>query len=257
MDHSTIPNAKAGQPSPYDDAFFAAITEPALRSARIIVPILIQFVQPQSVLDVGCGQGAWLKAFQENGIARLSGLDGDYVDRANFLIDARCFASVDLRRGTLVTETFDLAVCLEVGEHLPMPASPGLVDLLTNAAPLVLFSAAIPGQGGVDHINEQWPAFWRKLFAAHGYRRLDPIRRHIFQDQRIPGWYQQNIYLYASADAIARSLKLQAEEQRISHAEMELIHGHILARYQSLRGILGEVPRVLWQALRRRLSNRG
>src|SRR5205823_3545352 len=128
---------------------------------------------------------------------RLRGLDGPSVDASHLLIDPACFTPVDLARCPELAETFDLALCLEVAEHLPPRASRPLVRLLTRAAPLVLFSAAIPGQGGVGHRNEQWPDYWRARFAEFGYRRLDPVRRHVWQDPRVAGWYQQNLYLYA------------------------------------------------------------
>jgi SAM-dependent methyltransferase len=239
--------------SSYNDAFFAAITDRGLNAARVIVPLLLKLVQPRSVLDVGCGYGAWLKAFQEHGLERLRGLDGTQVDPRRFLVDPQCFRAVDLRHCPSPDEPFDLALCLEVGEHIPTRHSRQLVQFLTRSAPLVLFSAAIPGQGGVGHVNEQWPDFWRALFAEHGFRRLDPIRRHVWQDPQVPGWYQQNLLLYASAEAIAASELLKEEEARGLRCEVDLIQGYILSRYQYLGGLLAQVPRELWRAIKRRL----
>jgi SAM-dependent methyltransferase len=239
--------------SPYDDAFFAAVTDRGLTAARVLVPLLLKIIQPRSVLDVGCGYGAWLKAFGEHGIERLRGLDGTQVDPKRFLVDPGCFQTVDLRHCPETGESFDLALCLEVAEHVPTKNSRQLVRFLTRSAPLVLFSAAIPGQGGVAHVNEQWPKFWQALFAEFGYRRLDPLRRHVWQDPRVPGWYQQNLLLYASANTIERSALLREEEQRGKQCEVDLIQGYILSRYQSLGGLLGQVPRELWRAFKRRL----
>jgi hypothetical protein len=130
-----------------------------------------------------------------------------------------------------------------------------LVRLLTRAAPLVLFSAAVPGQGGVGHRNEQWPDYWRQLFAEHGYRRLDPRRRHIWQDARVAGWYQQNLYLFAAPDAIAHSERLRGEERRSAASDVELISRHVLGRYQSVRGLAGELARAVWRAAKRYIPN--
>jgi SAM-dependent methyltransferase len=237
--------------TPYNSTFFANQAEGALRSAQIVAPIVVELVSPATVVDIGCGQGAWLRAFQENGVEELKGYDGPWVDSSRFFIDPRFFCQVDLCSLESVLGCFDLALCLEVGEHLPARIAPQLVKLLTNAAPLVLFSAAIPGQGGTRHINEQWPDYWKAIFARRGFRRLDPIRRKILHDNQVEWWYRQNIYLYAAEEAIANSAVLKEEERLAQENLLDHLHPDILARYTSLRGLLTEVPRAGWRAVRR------
>lgn len=234
----------------YDHAFFARHTQDTLRSAEIIVPILQRLIHPASVIDIGCGMGAWLKAFENYGAKSLRGLDGDYIDLSTFLVDSRCFIPVDLIQPPRIDETYDLAVCLEVAEHLPESSAAGLVELLTSASPFVLFSAAIPGQRGPGHVNEQWPVYWQKLFQKRGFQRLDPIRRHIWRDRQVQPWYRQNLFLYVANDAIAESLLLQ-EEQRL--AELDLVYVDLLSRYRTLRGALSLLPSLFREAIGRRL----
>ena len=95
-------------------------------------------------------------------------------------------------------QRFDLALCLEVAEHLPASSAPVLIESLVSAAPVVLFSAAVPEQGGVHHINEQWPSYWEKLFAERGLRKFDVIRPLIWNNCSIQPWYRQNLYLFTS-----------------------------------------------------------
>jgi SAM-dependent methyltransferase len=242
--------------TPYDNCFFDQITDESLASARIVVPLLLELVQPESVIDVGCGRGGWLRAFQEHGVERLQGFDGFYVERSKLLIDEGSFTPVDISKPFTVGRSYDLALCLEVAEHLPRHAARGLVRSLAEAAPLVLFSAAVPGQGGTNHINEQWPSYWRALFAERGYRRLDPVRPRIWRNRYVASYYSQNLYLFASPEAIAKSAKLQEEERIANDVVLELIDGRILARYRTLRGILRECPRVMWRAIIRRLVPR-
>ena len=230
--------------SPYDSNFFDQQKIGALRSARIVVPVLLKIIKPKSVVDVGCGHGAWLRAFQENGVQVIKGLDGAYVDQTQLLIDPEWFSPVDLSQSLKIDQPYDLVTCLEVAEHLPERAGRSLIKSLTDAAPLVLFSAAIPGQESPTHINEQWPSYWQALFAERGFVRLDPIRRHIWHDERVEWWYRQNIYLYASEAAINNSPTLQAERELACTTEFELVHLSIFYRYKSLRGIIREVPRV-------------
>jgi hypothetical protein len=133
---------------------------------------------------------------------------------------------------------------LEVAEHLPEKVGQRLIRSLTEASSLVLFSAAIPGQQGLDHINEQWPSYWQAIFKDYGFQRLDPIRRHIWHNELVDWWYRQNVYLYASEAAIANSASLQTERQLACTTEFELVHLSVFYHYKSLRGIIGEVPRV-------------
>lgn len=236
----------------YDGEFFDRMVEGALKSAQAVVPVVLEFARAESVVDVGCGLGAWLRAFRENGVGCVVGLDGPYVDQSKLLIDPGEFRQVDLRRPISLDRTFDLAVCLEVAEHLPARASRPLVKSLTASAPIVLFSAAIPGQGGTRHINEQWPNYWKSLFAEYGFSRLDAIRPRIWRDDRVEWWYRQNISLFASAGAIASSPRLREEERLAQESQLELIYGPLLAPYTFLTGLLRQIPRAAVRAVRQR-----
>jgi SAM-dependent methyltransferase len=236
----------------YDQQFFTRHTKQGLDSAKIIVPQLLKLVQPKSVVDIGCGTGAWLKVFQENGVKTVCGLDGGYIDKAKLQIDPKSFINIDLAGVIDVTGQYDLAICLEVAEHLPPSQAPHLTRALASLAPLILFSAAIPGQGGTNHVNEQWPSYWKLLFAETGFKRLDPIRRHIWNDSRIAFWYRQNIFLYAAAEAIQHSEVLK-EEERLT--ELDIIYIDFLKRHNTLRGVLRMMPKLFCDAVERRITN--
>jgi SAM-dependent methyltransferase len=247
---------QTAEATPYDAAFYADQADGSLRSARVVVPIVMDLVRPTSVLDVGCGLGTWLAAFAEVGVSDFLGVDGDYVDRAKLKIPADRFRPVNLTDPPALGRTFDLAACLEVAEHLPAPAAPRLVKLLTEAAPAVLFSAAIPGQGGTDHINEQWPSFWRELFTANGFVRLDPIRPRVLRDRRVEWWYQQNAFLFVRQALLAERPALHEEYTLAGEFPFEVVREGALApltRSRTLRELLGALPGTAWRALRRRM----
>jgi len=140
----------------YSGDFYEGMEDSNLSSARIVVPRVLSYIQAKSVLDIGCGQGLWLKAFMEQGVSDVVGYDGDYVERNKLSIPTEKFHGVDLEQELTFGRTFDLAISLEVGEHLSDAASRTFVKNLTDASSVVLFSATIPGQGGVDHKKEQW-----------------------------------------------------------------------------------------------------
>jgi hypothetical protein len=149
-----------------------------------------------SVVDVGCGVGAWLRAFSRNGVRDYLGIDGDHVPLGLLSIPADRFRTADLRNLSTIGRRFDLACSLEVAEHLPADCARKFVELLTTAAPVVLFSAAIPYQGGTEHINEQWQIYWHALFAKRGYVAVDFIRPLIYANADVDWWYRQNILVY-------------------------------------------------------------
>src|ERR1051326_1233660 len=166
--------------TPYGASLHEAIGEGSLRSARVVVPILLRSMAVGSVVDFGCGAGNWLSAFHENGLRDILGYDGDYVDTGNLRIDPACFVARNLEREDQVTRRFDLAISLEVAEHLPTARAAGFVDLLVRSAPAVLFGAAIPGQGGVHHVNEQWPDYWRALNRTRSEEHTSELQSHSF-----------------------------------------------------------------------------
>jgi SAM-dependent methyltransferase len=186
------------QPALYDAAFFQALSEGTRRSAGTAVPLLIEQFQPRSVVDVGCGTGIWLSIFREQGVTDVLGVDGAWVPESERAIPKTLFREHDLTQTLKLDRTFDLALCLEVAEHLPASAAPLLVESLTRLAAIVVFSAAIPFQGGDGHVNEQWPSYWVALFAAHSYDCLTGLREQLWTNDALEVWYRQNILCFAA-----------------------------------------------------------
>jgi SAM-dependent methyltransferase len=182
--------------APYPETFYAKQQDGSISSAQVVVPIVLSLFQCHSVVDVGCGVGGWLKEFERHGISDYLGVDGDYVSRQLLKIPADRFMPVDLHNVIGLGRRFDLACSLEVAEHLPRIRAESFVVDLVKAAPVVLFSAAIPHQGGTHHVNLQRQSFWAGLFAEHGYIALDCVRPAIFGDSRVEWWYRQNIIVF-------------------------------------------------------------
>lgn len=209
---------------PYDKAFYEDLRGGVVRSAEVIVPLVLELIPARSVVDVGCGEGAWLAAFRKFGAEDVLGLDGDYVDRATLFISRECFQPADLSRPFTLERVFDLAVSLEVAEHLPPDSAPVFIESLARLAPAVLFSAAIPLQGGVHHVNEQWPEYWARLFEAHDFVPIDAIRKHVWQDERVDWWYAQNTLLFVRPEILTRSPLLKTEYDQTNLNQLRLMH---------------------------------
>jgi hypothetical protein len=241
----------------YDKAFFDGHYAGALESARVVTPLVRDFIHPRSVVDVGCGRGAWLRAFREIGVEFIQGLDGDYVDRDTLLIPVESFVSTDLAELTKMPDNYDLAVCLEVLEHLSAQSGSNIVAALTEAAPTVLFSAAVPGQGGANHVNEQWPEYWRQLFEAHGYRMLDPIRPRVREDKRVAWWYRQNLVLFVSRTWLGSHPMVQPDTSGTEELDGDWIHAKLYRNAKNDLGVkelLNQLPSAIKRSLARRLK---
>jgi SAM-dependent methyltransferase len=198
--------------------------EDSLRSARAVVPIVLDWIKPKRVIDVGCGVGSWLKAFAENGVTQFTGIDGDYVDRNLLVIPRDRFVAADLTKPLNIDGSFDLVVSLEVAEHLPESAAITFVDSLTSLGPVVLFSAAIPLQGGANHLNEQWPDYWVRLFAVRGFRPADCLRRRIWKNDEVNYFYAQNALFFVREDSFAAFPKLAEECRNTNLDQLSLVH---------------------------------
>ena len=196
--------------SPYTQKWRDAVRSGAQSSAAALVPTLVDEFHPTTVIDVGCGEGWFVKAF-ENGDVQATGVDGSWVDGAGH---------VDLTKPPYPDlGPYDLALCLEVAEHVHKAHAAALVEWLTRSAPLVVFSAAIPGQGGTGHVNEQWPAFWSDLFALNGYGCDDRLRWQVWDDDRICPWYRQNLFT-------ARAGAAHSTPRPVVHPAMWQYKGH-------------------------------
>ncbi len=217
----------------YDKTFFAGIEEGSLQSAKEIVPLVLNFVGCTSVVDVGCGTGAWLAAFRDNGVEEILGIDGNYVDRQTLSISQDNFRDHDLEKPLELDRTFDIAMSVEVAEHLSERYAEQFVTSLTKLAPVVLFSAAVPNQGGRHHVNEQWADYWADLFAKKGFAVIDCLRLQIWENPKIDWWYKQNLMFFVDMEKLSDYPKLAAE-----HVEgfivPRLVHPDLLMRHISM-----------------------
>jgi SAM-dependent methyltransferase len=169
-----------------------------LEAPNEIVPVIIDLIHPSSVVDVGCGLGTFLKVFKNCGIKKILGIDGSWCDKELLYknIGSEEFLEKDLEKTIRIDQYFDLVVCLEVAEHLSEKRADSFVADLVSLGNIILFSAAIPLMGGINHINEQWPDYWEKKFIAHGYVKHDILKPYFWNKKNIWWWYKQNMVIY-------------------------------------------------------------
>lgn len=189
----------AGREDIYNKEYYLHIDADASRSAPPIVDSVVSQFAPRTLIDVGCGSGALLAAFKAKGIS-TTGLE---------------YSSAGLKackeRGLNVNQfdiesdrpqnlgKFDAVCCFEVAEHVDERFANKLVDLLVSFAPVVFFTAAVPGQGGSDHINEQPHEYWIEKFKKRDYQLLSDITnqwRLEWGSKDVAEFYYMNIMVF-------------------------------------------------------------
>lgn len=193
-------------PAPvYDGRFYDGQSDLSRRSADRIVPLLLDYFKPRSVIDIGCGVGTWCAAFEANGVPLVQGLDGPWVDRSKLQIRPDRFVEFDFATAPkpyqpkLAAGTFDLVVSFEVLEHIDAAHARDVVAMMTRLGDIVVCGVAIPLQGGKHHVNEQWPDYWRALFAEQGFEAFDALRPLMAHFDNVDSAYVQNTILYVKS----------------------------------------------------------
>lgn len=238
----------------YDRAFYDTVNSAGATSAGAVLPHVLKIVPATSVIDVGCGTGIWACEARRLGVEDVVGVDGAYVPADQRRLVGSSFVERDLTKPLSIGRTADLALCLEVAEHLPQRSSDHLIGELVNLAPAVLFSAATPLQGGTDHINEQWPSYWIERFETHGYTCWDAVRPKVRYDADVAWIYRQNLMLvlgpgHPALSSMQSSSRLMVPVE--GDVEFEYVARYLLEREDGLKRTVKRLPGLIFERVRR------
>jgi SAM-dependent methyltransferase len=185
----------------YDSEFYEKSVEgAAVRGAAKMAAAIIDDLKATSVIDVGCGTGALLAALRDRG-CQVYGLEYAEAALAYCRLRRLDVAKFDLENDDFTEgRVFDVAVSMEVAEHLPQKAADRYIDLLTRLSPIVVFTAAPPGQGGTDHVNEQPSSYWIARFRDHGFDLAVELSQRLRDRWKAAGdiedWYHRNLMIF-------------------------------------------------------------
>lgn len=237
----------------YTREFFTKRQELARRSARDILHIVFSHVRPTSVIDLGCGTGTWLSQCERLGVRSYLGVDGDWVDRDLLEIKPDQFVVHNLETEKYRPQRrYDCAICVEVAEHLSPEMGEGLIQSLIEASDIVLFSAAIKGQGGTGHINEQPQRYWASKFLEHNYICVDLVRPNVWENDSVNVIYKQNMLLYVTR---ARCRELGLNRLSIDRQfDLDRVHPDLFFRRSVNKNGIGCLR---WLRSAKRIVNRG
>ena len=178
----------------YDNNFFKKISKGSLNSALVIVPLVIEKFNPTSVIDFGCGTGAWLNVFKKFGINEVLGIDGSFFDSCS--LSENEYKIFDLSNKINLNKKYSISMSLEVAEHIPEKSADLFVENLANHSDTIFWSAATPGQGGDNHINEQPHSYWIEKFYKLGYKSDENFKELFSKSSQVEFWYRKNIILF-------------------------------------------------------------
>lgn len=223
----------------YNSEYYRQLSDGSLASAEIVVPELVRRYRPTSVVDLGCGTGDWLSTFKRNGVGHVLGFDGDYVNTRQLRISPAEFRAVDLAMEFPEPVTADMAISLEVAEHLQESRADMFVEFLTQCSNVVVFGAAIPMQGGADHINEQWQSYWVEKFTTRNYAVSTELRDHFWTNSNVKVWYRQNtlVFVRKGSPAIDVTITYEGSEKALDvvHPDLYVLK---MQRYRFLERLL-------------------
>ncbi len=205
----------------YNDTFYKNQIEGSLASATVVFNNLFNIYRPNSVLDIGCGRGTWLYAAEKLGVTKLHGIDGPWLKQADMLSNNIEFKPTNMEVEISVAEKYDLAISVEVAEHISKTSARDFISSLCAASDVVLFGAAVTCQGGENHINEQRQSYWANLFSNQGYRCFDIIRNEIWDNESVEVWYRQNTLIYVNKD---RNDLISVFEPLETNQMLDIIH---------------------------------
>lgn len=234
----------------YGHDFYKDRHKSTVYSAKTVIPLVLQAIpQVRSAIDFGCGVGTWLSVLKELGAEEVRGLDGSWVERDLLEIAKEEFHETNFESKITLDKKYDLAMTLEVAEHISQEKAPEFVESLTSASDFVLFSAAIPLQGGSGHVNEQWQDYWAKLFLEKGYVPVDLVRRQIWEDRNIPIWYRQNMLMYVNKTQLDK-IQLSGNFDSGASLPVSVVHPEtFMDKIEQLSSLKGS-----WKQFRRALK---
>ncbi len=188
----------------YNKEFYGEQEDLSYNSAKILVPMINEIFHPKSVIDIGCGVGFWLKVWKEEiGITDILGVEGPYVTAEMFKTDSQLLKIADLKLPLQISRRYDMVTTFEVAEHIEEQSADVFINNLVKLSDVVVFSAAIIGQKGTYHVNEQMPEYWAEKFLKHDYIPVDYLRPHIWKNNKIAYWYRQNILFFMKKETAA------------------------------------------------------
>lgn len=182
----------------YSDSFYEKRRQDPWRSeANHVGNVLYRMFEPQSVIDFGCAVGSHLEPFYKRGV-EVQGVEAHEAAIENAVIPQEHILQHDLREPFEVSKKYDLAISIEVAEHIPERFSDTFVSTISKSSNTIVLTAAQPGQGGDHHVNEQPKSYWVQKFEKRGFIHDEEQAKTLAQLLEVEhsDWVKDNLLLF-------------------------------------------------------------
>lgn len=214
--------------SVYTQEWYEGFKNASSKSAEVLLRHFFSFYRPTSMIDIGAGLGLFLTAAKDSGVKELLGVEGDWVRGLhNPSIE---YIYHDLEQPFSIAKTYDTAICLEVAEHLSPERGETFIDDICKVSSVIIFGAAMPFQGGNQHLNEQDPSYWIEIFAKHDYECIDLFRAKLWEEPLAMPWHAQNTFLYVKQNDPRRGLFFSQPLYNVYHPQY-MLNPDVVKRY--------------------------
>lgn len=188
----------------YDAKFYDLNITEGTKMAIWFVPLLREIFQFKSLLDVGCGTGHYLRFCVDHGLSDVLGIEGSPHAFERLLVDKSQVVRHDLREPFRAGRKWDVALSIEVAEHIDKASAGTYVRTLATSSDTVVLTAARPGQGGRAHVNLQPPEWWQERFRQEHFeyderlteRLKAGIRRARESGAFVTSWFEPNVMVF-------------------------------------------------------------
>ncbi len=188
----------------YNKDFFLSNQKEGLKIAEWFISLLQDIFEFQSLIDLGCATGHYLFYALKEGVSDVLGVEGSPAAFSNLLVDKKYIIQHDLRKPLNLNRKYDIALSIEVAEHIDKKYSDVYLKSMCDCSDLIIFTAATPNQGGKCHVNEQPHKWWIEKFKKHSFRfdkkMTDLLRRKIKENAEagkfIVFWLEPNIMVF-------------------------------------------------------------
>lgn len=168
----------------YDGSYFNTIFDTRLGQKEKIANttnLILKYIHAGKLLEIGCGEGEHLSAYQKYFTVHALDISPDHVKRTNELIGKNVAVCMDIENGAIKGK-YDVIVALDVLEHLHDPEKI-IKKLLLKIKPGGFFIFAVPNYYGLigtlatkifnyldkTHISVLKRSEWIEIIARTGY----------------------------------------------------------------------------------------
>lgn len=189
----------------YSRDFHKSIENDEYPQAVRLASYIKNYMRPSKFIDFGCSTGLYLREMQIQ-IPELESVGYEFSKDAVDMALCKNVIEFDLTKKLDIDKKENtLGLCLEVLEHIDDSNWLPVLKNLSSLCDTIIFSAAVPGQGGTGHINCRNKIDWIYRFHTLGWIVDLDKTKHILEvmtNGYHMGWFSFNAMVLVNGSRI-------------------------------------------------------